>query len=138
MIKLYDTEKELFFDDYKPITGIINGLNCTEQIELLDNLVNALDNAYSYHSELLASALYNYIAQLKRQIPLFSIKTSGAGTIANYINSTKYAQIDKAINKTLLFLYNAENTELFPLQVNAEGIKNLVLTCYKNKDIYGT
>lgn len=57
MIKLYtDTEKELTFDDYKPLPSL-RGLSLQALYELQSNLEEAIDNAVIYHSELLEMAL---------------------------------------------------------------------------------
>ena len=137
MIKLYpDTERELYFDtDYKPITGLLSGLNNTELIELLENLENAFDNAYMYNADLLSMALYDDIVEVKKKILIDSVKSFSSGTIAGFIGNTKYMQIDIAINKTLMFLFHAEEEDIFPLSVDMEGIKKFVCDCYKNKEL---
>ena len=58
MIIYPDTEKELSFDDYKPVNSInLKNLSIDSLKELQENIENALDNAYCYHSELLSIAL---------------------------------------------------------------------------------
>ena len=52
-----DTEKELFFEDYKPIKTSLIDYSIEELENLLDNLQAALENAYIYHNELLALAI---------------------------------------------------------------------------------
>ena len=65
MLNLYDTEKELFFTDYKPIPTL-STLTNEELTILLDNLVKASDNACIYHSELLELALLEDIEMVKQ------------------------------------------------------------------------
>lgn len=135
MTNLYDTNKELFFDDYKPIDNLIKGMNITELLSLLDNLENAIDNAFSYHSELLTMSLYDDIVLLKKRILFINIQAMSSGTVAGIIGNTKYNQIDKAINKTLSFLFNAEPENIFPLKTDYEGITSLIKECYKNNSL---
>lgn len=137
MFKLYpDTEKELYFDiDYKPIENIIANLDNTGLIELLDNLYSALDNAYCYNAALLENALYDDIVTVKKHILINCIKSYSSGTIAGFIDNTKYTEIDNAVNKTLFYLFNTEDENIFPLSVDMEGIKNLVCTCYHDKTL---
>lgn len=131
-----DTERELYFDtDYKPITGLLSGLNNTELIELLKNLENAFDNAYMNNADLLSIALYDDIVEVKKKILIDSVKSFSSGTIASFIGNTKYLQIDRAINKTLVFLFHAEEEDIFPLSVDMAGIKKLVCDCYKKQDL---
>lgn len=135
MTNLYDTNKELFFDDYKPIDNLIKGMNTTELLSLLDNLENAIDNAFSYHSELLTMSLYDDIVLLKQRILFINIQAMSSGTVAGIIGNTKYNQIDKAINKTLSFLFNTEPENIFPLKTDYEGITSLIKECYKNNSL---
>ena len=136
MITLYNTDKELFFSDYKPISDIVKGLSCTDLLSLLENLENAINNACANNSPLLETALYSDIAALKKHIIILCIKSYGSGTIAGFICNTKYSEIDKAVNKTLYYLYHAETEELYTLETDMESIKNLIIHCYKTKDTY--
>ena len=56
-MKLYqDTEKELSFDDYKPLPSL-REVSLTDLYELSENLESAIDNAYCAGSDLLVIAL---------------------------------------------------------------------------------
>ena len=57
MIIYKDTEKEMFFSDYKPLPVSLRDIPLPGLYELKNNLENAIDNAFSYHSELLSMAL---------------------------------------------------------------------------------
>ena len=58
MIIYPDTEKELFWEDYRPINNInLKELSIDNLEELQDNLQLALENTYIYHSELLSMAI---------------------------------------------------------------------------------
>ena len=52
-----DTEKELTFDDYKPIRESLKNHTIDELEGLLDNLQAAYENTFIYHSELLSIAI---------------------------------------------------------------------------------
>ena len=56
-MKLYpDTEKELPMSDYKPLPTL-RGLSLAELRELSENIEQATENAWIYHSDLFALAL---------------------------------------------------------------------------------
>ena len=57
MIIYPDTERELFMEDYKPVSGLLSRLALPDLLELQNNLENALENAFIYHSELLEIAI---------------------------------------------------------------------------------
>lgn len=58
MIIYPNTEKELFWEDYRPINNInLKELSINSLEELQDNLQLALENTYIYHSELLSMAI---------------------------------------------------------------------------------
>lgn len=133
MYKLYnDTEKELFFDDYKPLPTLYK-LSITDLVELIENLENACENACMYGSALLENALYDDIVIVKRYTLSTIIKSYSSGTISGYINNTKYVNIDNAINKTLYYIFNCDDQDIYQLSVDNETIKNLVIECYTNK-----
>lgn len=56
MIIYPDTEKELSMSDYKPLPTL-RGLSLAELRELSENIEQATENAWIYHSDLLALAL---------------------------------------------------------------------------------
>lgn len=133
MKTLYDTSKELYFENHIPVEKVCNGLCITELLDILDNLNAALDNAEVYNCSLLAMALYDDVTYVKRYILIEIIKTYSSGYVANIIDCTKYAQIDKAINKTLLYLYKTDETNIFPLQIDNTSIANLIKECYSGE-----
>ena len=57
MIIYQDTEKEMDFCDYKRLPDNLKTEAIDSLEELKDNLYNALENGYIYHSELLCIAL---------------------------------------------------------------------------------
>ena len=58
MIIYQDTEKELFFEDYKPVSNIrLIDLSIDSLEELKKNLENALENTFLFGSELLGIAI---------------------------------------------------------------------------------
>ena len=67
MYMLYDTEKELFFDDYRPLQAL-SEFSLDELSELLKNLENACQNAFMYGSALLEIALYDDIETVQQFI----------------------------------------------------------------------
>ena len=136
MYKLYnDTEKELFYEkDYKPLPKLYT-LSFTELIELCENLENAIENACMYGSALLENALYDDIVTVKRYTLSSIINSYSSGTIAGFIGNTKYTEIDKAVNKTLFYLFNTDDENISPLSVDMEGIKSLVCTCYHDNTL---
>ena len=69
MYKLYpDTEKELFYNvDYKPLPDL-STVTITEEIELRENLYNALENAFLNGATLLDIALSGDIAKVQKDI----------------------------------------------------------------------
>jgi len=137
MFTLYNTDKELFSCDYKPIQGILQGLSCTDILSLLENLESAIDNASVNGSYILENALYDDIATVKKQYITTVVKSYSSGYIAPIIGSTKYRDIDNAVNKTLYHLYHAETEELYNLSTDPDNIHSLIVECYHRPDIYG-
>ena len=133
MFILYDTKKELTISEYKPISGLITGKTAQQLIDILENLENAIDNASIYHSDLLELALSNDVILIKRKLFSMSIHALSSGTIAGIIGSTKYLQIDIAVNKALQYTYNCDGSELLIMPYNYESVCNLVLECYTGK-----
>ena len=129
-----DTTKELNFDtDYIRIRDMINTFKLSDIPGIIDNVEAALENAFINHSELLENALYMDIAALKKWYIVRMISCSSSGTIASYINNTTYRQIDRAVNNTLLYLFEkATEEELYNLSIDPEGIKNVVFTHWKD------
>ena len=59
-----DTDKELTFDDYKPIRNSLKNYSVQELEKLLDNLQSAYENTFIYHSELLSMAIHQDIQKV--------------------------------------------------------------------------
>ena len=83
------------------------------------------------HADMEASGIYTDIVKLKKTILTTLVSSYGSGYIANIIGSTKYAQIDKAVCKTIAYLYHAEDEKIHDIPVNAEAVANLIKACYK-------
>ena len=133
MYKLYnDTEKELFFDDYKPLP-LLYVRSFDELFGLIENLENAIENACLYGSALLENALYDDIVTVKRYTLSSLVSNCSTGTIAGYINNTKYINIDRAVNKTLYYIFNCEDEDIYNLSVNVETIEKIIVECYTDK-----
>ena len=65
----HDTTKELYYiPDYKRLPENLKTLSKSELKALYDNLSAAYDNAFSYHSELLLSALWDDILTVSKHI----------------------------------------------------------------------
>lgn len=137
MYKLYpDTEKKLSYDiDYKPIMDRINYFKMYEIPDIIDNLEKAMENAFMCHSDMLYNALHRDICELKKWYIVRFVSCLSSGTIAGFIKSSKYRNIDNAVNKTLVFLFHADYASLFSLRIDEEGIKNLVYNCYHDNTL---
>jgi hypothetical protein len=75
MIVYQNTEKELTFSDYKPLPVSLRGIDLSGLHELRDNIENAINNAISYHSELLSIALQMDINKVNMYIRMQEHKT---------------------------------------------------------------
>ena len=109
-------------------------MDITKQMEYLEELEKQEQQATECHNDMELIGLYDSVVRLKKSILINCVSSYGSGTIANIIGNTKYTQIDKAVNKTLLYLYHAEDEELHNLQVDGEGIAKLILKCYKARE----
>lgn len=112
-----------------------NKINITQAIEQLERLIEQEQEAESNHADMELIGLYDNISELKKQILVSLISSYGSGTIASFIGNTKYQQIDRAVSKTMYFLFHAEPEELHDLQVDNAGIAALVKKCYMDKTI---
>lgn len=112
--------------------------NITSDIILLSELRKQESTAEEEHNDIELIGLYDSIVRLVKSILTSVISSYGSGTIAAIIENTKYAEIDRAVNKTLYFLFHAEPEELHDLETDGESIAELVRTCYKRKDIFNT
>ena len=133
MYKLYnDTEKELFFSDYKPIPEL-SKLNCTELNELLQNLYDAFYNAFIHHSELLENGIYEDIVTTQKYRIEQYIITCSSGHIAIIINNDKYIEIDKAIMYTMKHLQEkyTEDSYFIDMYTDIDNIDKFIQESYK-------
>ena len=131
-----DIDKELCFDtDYVPITDNINTFSLCDIPDIIENLSQALENAFIYHAELLEQALYSDIAALKKWYVIRLVSCTSSGTIASYIRNNTYKMIDKAVNNTIVYLSDmASDEELYNIDTDPQGIKSIIVQCY-NMDI---
>ena len=67
MIIYSDTQRELYFKDYKPLPDL-SGASLDSLKELLNNLYNACENAFLYGSALLEIAVYDDIEKVQALI----------------------------------------------------------------------
>ena len=131
MIIYNNTEKELFMNDYRPLPDIAS-LSCTDLIELLENLYQASENAYNYHSELLQAALYDDIIIVQKKRITDCLLYSSSGCIAHIIGNTKYTEIDKAVKYTLDYINDTENENaLYILLTDPYNIKSIIKAAYQ-------
>ena len=131
MIIYNNTEKELSMNDYRPLPDI-NNLSCTDLIELLENLYQASENAFMYHSELLQAALYDDIITVQKQRITDNLRFMSSGYIARIIGNTKYTEIDKAVQYTLDYINDTENENaLYILLTDPCNIESLIQAAYK-------
>ena len=128
-----DTTKELFYDtDYVKVRDIINQIRLSDFPETIENLMQALDNAVIYHADMLMNNIYSDICALKKWYIIRIVSCSSSGTIASYIGKSKYKDLDKAVNNTIIYYSDiAKHNELFNMKTDPEGIKKAVLRCYK-------
>ena len=129
MIILYPMPESVkSMDDYMPIP---EGLNITESIGLIENLYAALDNAFSCHSELLSNCIYDDIVKLKTDVFLTLIRSYSSGRIASIIGSNKYSDTDKAAEKTVSFIMEADPEQIEQLDIS--DIDSVILRCYNDQ-----
>ena len=103
--------------------------------DIIENLSQALENAFIYHAELLEQALYSDIAALKKWYVIRLVICTSSGTIASYIRNNTYKMIDKAVNNTIVYLSDmASDEELYNIDTDPQGIKSIIVQCY-NMDI---
>ena len=109
-------------------------IDITKQIKLLHELEQQEQLAFYNHADMEQNAIYESIVKVKKSILITLVSSYGSGTIAGFINNTRYEQIDKAVNKTLVYLFHAADETLHDLPVDNASIANLVKTCYKAKE----
>jgi len=129
MIILYPIPESVkTMDDYKPIP---EGLNITESIGLIENLYSVLGNAFSCHSELLSMELYNDIVKLKTDVFLTLIRSYSSGRIASIIGNNKYSETDRATEKAVDFIMQADPEQIE--QINVQDIDSVIVQCYHDQ-----
>lgn len=136
----YDVSKELIFEkDYYPIQDKANCFKLNDIPVIIDNLLQAMDNAFIYHADMLENALYSDVCYLKRLYIIRFISCCSSGTIASYIGKTQYKFIDKAVNNTILYISrSATEEDIYTLDISQEGIKDIVMRCFNmNLDVNG-
>ena len=111
-----------------------NKQDITKQIELLHGLYEQEEQAAIDGNGWLETALYNDIVRLSKSILINIVCSYGSGTIANIIGNTKYIETDKAVNKTLSYLFHAEEEFFHDFNVNAADIAKLIKECYMAKE----
>ena len=111
-------------------------MDITKELSYLEQLEQEEQNAFINHDDMNAIEIYDSIVRLKKSIVTTFVSSYSSGYIGKVINNTKYSQIDKAINKTLLFLFHAEESALHDMKTDPESIAKLIQECYKRKDIY--
>lgn len=131
MYKLYDTEKELFFDNYIPLPNL-ESLTCTQVIELTENLYNAFDNAYCYHADMLCNALYDDIVKVNKKRCFDYLLQVSPGHMASVISNTLYREIDKAISVSWQYFNACDEQIYFDIGTSIENIENIIKEQYNN------
>ena len=111
----------------------MNKNDITFSLSRLESLREQEDRLFMEHADLEAICVYDDIVDTIKDILTTLVSSYSSGTIASFIENTKYAQIDKAVNNTLYFLYNAEPEQIHDLQVDNASIKSLVCACYKGE-----
>lgn len=112
-----------------------NNKDITMQIELLNSLQEQEQTAFANHADIEQNTLYADIVRLKKSILTIIVSSYGAGTIANIINNTKYQFIDRAVCKTLVFLFHATDEQLYALPTDNAGIAQLIKSCYQDNTL---
>jgi hypothetical protein len=130
MFSLYpDTEKELFYSDYNNLPDL-NDLTCTQIVELINNLYNAIDNAYCYHADMLCNALFDDIVKVNKKRCFDYLLQVSPGHMASVIDSTKYTDIDNCIHILWQYFNTCSDQVYFDIGTCIESIENLVKEQY--------
>jgi len=110
-------------------------ITVTQKIELIDSLYVKLDNAFSMHNAMKETDLYNNIIILKTDVFLTLIRSYSSGRISSIIGSNKYSDTDKATEKAVDFIMNADPEQIE--QINIQDLDSVVLRCYHDKLLPG-
>ena len=135
MFVLYpDTEKELKYKNYKPLPTL-NNLNCTETIELLENLYSALCCTETYNADALSIALYDDIVIVQKHRIENYIRTVSSGQIALIIGNTQYTEIDIALMAAMKRLSKqyTEDDIFFDIGTDTGKLYNYIRTAYRQE-----
>ena len=106
-------------------------MTVTQEIELIDSLYVKLDNAFSMHNAMEETDLYNDIIILKTDVFLNLIRSYSSGRIASIIGSNKYTDTDKATEKAVYFIMNADPEQIE--QINIQDIDSVIVQCYNDQ-----
>ena len=85
-----------------------------------------------------AVGLCETLCELKYKYLVRFIGSMSSGTVASIIGNNKYIQIDRAINKTIVYLsrlYNDSEPELVEIGINPESIATLINKCYHDNTL---
>lgn len=74
------------------------------------------------------------IAKQKKSILIDLICSYGSGTIAGFINNSKYTEIEKAIEKALFYILHATDEQLNSISIDNESISKLIAHCYQEQE----
>lgn len=111
--------------------AMYKGLSITEKLTILDDMEKQEEQAYIEHDDMRIIDIYDSIVGLKKDIITAIVSSYGSGYISGIIGSTKYVQIDKAVNKTLIYLFHATDEQLHDLSVDNASIAQLIAKCYR-------
>lgn len=78
-MKLYDTSKELTFDDYKPLNYSLKDYSIAELEMLADNLQAAIENGFMYGNDFLCMALDMDLKKVELNIKMKQRKAKKEG-----------------------------------------------------------
>ena len=110
-------------------------LDIPEQVKQIEN---ALQEAEINHDNMAEVGLCEELCELKHKYLTLCVSSLSSGTVAGIIGSDKYIQIDKAINKTLVYLnrlYDDSEPDLIYIGLDVESIANLVKECYHDNEL---
>ena len=106
-------------------------MTVTQEIELIENLYEKLDNAFSMHDAMEETYLYNEIIDLKTDVFLKLIRSYSSGRIASIIGNNKYSETDKAMEKAVDFIMEADPEQIE--QINVQDIDSVIVQCYNDQ-----
>lgn len=110
-------------------------MTITQKIELIESLYEKFYNAFSMHDAMEETYLYNEIIDLKTDVFLTLVRSYSSGRIASIIGSNKYSDTDKATEKAVDFIMNADPEQIE--QINIQDLDSVILRCYHDKLLPG-